>query len=189
LNKFSCIILAGGKGERFGGKKQNVYWKGKPLWKHVYDTCTDVSDDVLIMGYSKHGRQGAVYNGLKKVKYDTVVIVEAARPLVTARQIQLLAMIVSESLPSVSYAKKCTNTIVWKGTHIDRKNCYELLVPQAFRTKLLLKAHKQLKGLNRTSDTEMMYEIFGIEPYLFIINGSNLFKITYKGDLKYLDVI
>jgi 2-C-methyl-D-erythritol 4-phosphate cytidylyltransferase len=185
LNKFSCIILAGGKGTRFGAKKQNIKWHGKPLWKHVYDKCIQVSDDVIVVGYSIHGRQGAVYNGLRKVKYDKVVILEAARPAVTVEQIQMIANV---NAPSVSYIIKSVDTIHYYGTHLDRRYCYLLQVPQAFNTNSLRQAHQQCKKGQFTSDTELMELTFNIKS-LFIIGGRNLMKVTYPEDLKILDVI
>ena len=35
------IILAGGKGTRFGGQKQFLEINGKPLWKHVFDKLSN----------------------------------------------------------------------------------------------------------------------------------------------------
>lgn len=184
---FSCIIVAGGKGTRFGRKKQNVVWNGKPLWRHVYDKCIQVSDDVQVMGYSKLGRQGAVYNGLKKAKHSRVVILEAARPFVTVDQIKLIGEL---KYWSSSYAISSVDTIYHTDVnkHLNRKSTVCLQVPQAFDKKLLLEAHEKYKGAKLTSDTELMEKAFGVAPVL-ILGGDNLKKVTYPKDLKILDVI
>jgi len=46
----SALILAGGQGRRFGGDKLAAEWRGRTLLDRVIATCTDVSDDVLILG-------------------------------------------------------------------------------------------------------------------------------------------
>jgi len=189
MNKFSCIVLAGGKGKRFGGQKQFANWKGLPLWLHVAMKCAKVSDDVIVVGVDvKAGntRQESVYNGLQYVKYDVVVIVEAARPCVTSQQIKTIAEYVTDTNPSISYAKKCINTIYYDNKHLYRDECYELLVPQAFKTKTLIFCHRALRNHNMTSDTEMIQTELGISPTLLFINDDNLFKVTFKKDLKLL---
>ena len=95
--KIGIVILAGGKGERFHGKKQILEFHGKPLWKHVYDVAMEVNEqkNVVIVGRSVEGgktRSESVINGLKALDSDTdrVVIMEAARPLVTTTQVRQL---------------------------------------------------------------------------------------------------
>ncbi len=187
--KFSCIILSGGKGTRFGGKKQNVIWNGKPLWRHVYDKCIQVSDDVIVVGHSKLGRQGAVYNGLKRAKYNRVVILEAARPCVTKEQIEVIAHV---QYPSVTFVIKSVDTIYYESDlvkkHLNRNHTMQLQVPQAFDKKLLIEAHEKYRKEFLTSDTELMEKAFGIHPYT-ILGGMNLRKVTFKNDLDILEVI
>lgn len=49
---FGAIVLAGGNGERFQGKKQFYIINGKPLWKHVYDKIHNVLEDnnIVVVG-------------------------------------------------------------------------------------------------------------------------------------------
>jgi len=192
MNKFSCIILAGGMGTRFGEKKQFVEWKGKPLWKHVYDKCITISDDVIVVGIAVSSgitRQKSVWNGLQEVRYNTVVILEAARPNVTIEQIKYIASQVSKRNPSVSYYLPSTETIYVKYIgHMKRINSFQLQVPQAFNTMILKYCHKESLEIDSTSDTEIIQNIIGIEP-LLIEGGINLFKITYKIDLDILGVL
>jgi len=188
--KFSCIIVAGGRGTRFGRKKQNVKWHGKALWRHVYDKCLQVSDDVIVVGYSKLGRQGAIYNGLQRVKYRRVVILEAARPAVTVEQIKRIG---EDVHPSTSYAMESVDTIYYTmniacSFHLNRKTTLQVQVPQAFDTQILKDAHKKFKGANSTSDSQLVEDCYHIKTH-FIIGGRNLTKVTYPEDLKILDVI
>lgn len=109
------IILAGGKGERFHGKKQNVEFHGKPLWRHVYDTALSVIEEqnVIIVGKDVAGgetRSVSVHNGLEalSVNTDKVLITEAARPLVTKKQLEIL---INDDSISSSFVMPLVNTV------------------------------------------------------------------------------
>jgi 2-C-methyl-D-erythritol 4-phosphate cytidylyltransferase len=191
--KFSCIILAAGDGIRFGKQKQFVKWHNKQLWKHVADKCKKVSDDIIIVGIDIKGgktRQESVFNGLTYVKYPIVVILEAARPNVTIKQIKKIALTITKSCPSVSYFMPSIDTIYDCniGYHLKRNMSFRLQVPQAFDTRILKYCHDEIIDGNFTSDTEIVQKVLGIKPKL-IYGGYNLMKITFKRDLKILDVI
>lgn len=184
--KFSCVILAAGNGTRFGGRKQFAMWQGKPLWKHVYDTASMVSDDVIVVGVHIDGgkkRCDSVYNGLKCVKHNRVVILEAARPRVTAEQIFDIA---NCDAVSVSYAIPSDSTIFYKDEVLNRDETYILQVPQAFDTFELTVAHERTKNILPTDDTMLIAEVYGIKPAL-MIGDKNLKKITYKEDLEMIE--
>ena len=57
MSDVCAIVLAGGQGTRFGGKKQFLEIKGKPLWKHVHDKlCKFISDeDIVVVGVDTEG--------------------------------------------------------------------------------------------------------------------------------------
>lgn len=191
--KIGIVILAGGKGERFHGKKQDLEFHGKPLWKHVYDVAMEVNEqkNVVIVGRSVEGgktRSESVINGLKALDSDTdrVVIMEAARPLVTTTQVRQL---VNDKADSSSFVMPLVNTPIGKdGTYYDRSSLYDLLVPQAFDYKKLLAAYKTNKYIDMTDETRIMFEEYGIKPHL-IETGQNLFKVTYPRDIAVLESI
>ena len=186
--KFSCVILAAGDGLRFGAKKQFIEWRGRELWEYSCDVCEKVSDDVIVVGVDFPGgktRQESVFKGIRKAKYEKVVIVEAARPLVTSKQIKDIGL---NTYPSVSYVMKSTDTILYKKEHLNRDYCYRLQVPQSFDTKMLIEAHENTKMVDATDDTILMVECLDIRPKL-IDGGYNLFKVTYPEDLRMLEVI
>ena len=98
-NEVYSIILAGGSGTRFGGnvRKQFLEFHGKELWKHLYDTVIEVlpKENVVVVGVDIPGgetRSGSVKNGLDwvntKGNCTRVVIMEAARALVTKEQLE-----------------------------------------------------------------------------------------------------
>jgi len=189
----SALLLAAGKGTRYHGLKQDVIFHGKPLWRYAYETTLSVvgSGRIIAVGKDIEGgetRTGSVLNGLKALPDDTdrVVIVEAARPMVTKHQIiQLL----EDTHPSTSFVRPLVNTVIYRdGRYINRNDLYDLLTPQAFDYKFLLAAYESGKFKDMTDETRAMFEYHGIKPH-FIETGSNLFKVTYPGDLDIIESI
>lgn len=186
--KIVAVILAAGKGERFKGQKQFFTLNGKMLWQHVYDKVVNLFDKerIVTVGVDIEGgktRSQSVINGLKyfyNQQPDRVIILEAARPLVTKQQIEIL---IEENYPSVSFVMPLVNTVVWReGTYIDRNNLYELLTPQTFSYKMLLEAYESNKFYDMTDETRVMFEYYGIKPK-FIETTPNLLKVTYQRDI------
>lgn len=190
---YSAILLAAGKGTRYKGTKQDVIFHDKPLWRYAYETTMNIvgKDRIVAVGKDIPGgdtRTASVLNGLKALPADTerVIIVEAARPMVTCKQIfQLL----NDTHPSVSFVRPLVNTVIYRdGKYINREELYDLLTPQAFDYKLLLEAYISGRFTDTTDETRIMFEFHGIKPY-FIETGTNLFKVTYPGDLNIIESI
>lgn len=187
--KTGIVILAGGKGTRYGKKKQNELFHGKTLLKRVYDKAKSVCENVVVVGENVPAgdtRSFSVINGLKALPTDTemVVLLEAARPLVTCEQIR---NILFDNYPSKSYVQPLVNTIIGRnGTFFDRDKMYELLVPQSFDYQLLIDAYSSGKFTDMTDETRVMYEYYQIKPKL-IETEQNLFKVTYPNDLAVLE--
>ena len=188
-----AILLAAGSGTRYHGKKQDIMFHGKPIWRYAYDTAASVVgiDKIVAVGKDFPGgetRTGSVMKGLEALSKDTdrVVIVEAARPMVTKKQIRQL---LDDNHPSTSFVRPLVDTVIYRdGRYIDRKELYDLLTPQAFDYKKLLEAYHSGRFNDLTDDTRTMFEYYGIKPF-FIETGSNLFKITYPGDLDIIESI
>lgn len=189
----SAIILAAGRGSRFHGDKQNIEFHGKPLWRYPLDLLSTVMtrNRIVVVGKDVKGgekRSGSVMNGLDALPKDTkrVIILEAARPLVTLEQIKT---ILDDESPSSSFVMPLVNTVIYRdGTHVDRDKLYDLLVPQAFDYKMLLEAYKSGRFEDMTDETKVMFEYHGVKPHL-IETGQNLFKVTYPNDIAILERI
>ncbi len=189
---YGAIVLAGGCGKRFHGKKQFYMLDGKPLWKHVHDKIADVigsSDNIVTVGIDIPGgetRTESVRNGLQNLrgKTERVIIAEAARPLVTREQIKIILGCKSES---VSFVMPLVNTVIGRdGTYYDRSSFYDLLTPQAFDYHKLITAYNTNNYLDMTDETRVMYEEYDIKPYL-IETGDNLIKVTYPRDVEVIE--
>lgn len=191
--KVGIVILAAGKGERFHGKKQDVIFHGKTLWQTVLETSLTLveRDQIVVVGKDIEGgstRSFSVINGLKALSTETerVIIVEAARPLVTKNQIQQL---MDNDYPSVSYVMPLVNTVIGRdGTYYDRSSFYDMLVPQAFDYRKLFSAYNTGKYTDMTDETRVMFEEYGIKP-LLVETSQNLFKVTYPRDVAVLESI
>lgn len=189
-----CIVLAAGQGSRFGRKKQFLEIGGIPLWKHVKNKVLSFmdEDDIVVVGVDIEGgitRSQSVINGLryllnKKKDYSKVLILEAARPLVTNEQIEAIISLDSDS---ATYALPVTSTIVLKkGGYIDRNDCLALSTPVVFDFVLFSKAYLTGKYFDQTDDTIVMYLEYGIQPF-YLEGSENLLKLTYPSDLLILE--
>jgi len=190
MNRVGAVILAGGKGTRFHQQKQFVKLWGKELWRHVYDkTCQLIpKEQIVVVGVDLPGgetRSGSVMNGLNALQNcDKVLLVEAARPLVTVAQLKLLVECEGDS---ITFVAPCVDTIIKKDkTYLNRNDCLRMQTPQAFNYVLLKKAYETGKYIDMTDETRVLYEEYGIEP-TFVEGGENLYKVTYPKDITFIE--
>jgi 2-C-methyl-D-erythritol 4-phosphate cytidylyltransferase len=190
---FGAILLAAGSGTRYHGKKQDLIFHGKPIWRYAYETALSIVGESNIVAVGKDipggaTRTGSVMNGLAALpkEIDRVVLVEAARPMVTKEQIE---QILNDPYPSSTFVRPLVNTVIFRdGTYVNRNDMYDMLTPQAFDRKMLEEAYLSNKFNDMTDETRVMFEFHGVKPH-FIETESNLFKITYPGDLNIIESI
>ena len=192
----AVLELAAGAGSRFGAQKQFIQFMGKPLWAHIYDKVTKLvpKENVIVVGVDIKGgitRSQSVINGLHALqelnkKFERIVIVEAARPLVTMQQ---LTDIIEDEHPSATYVLPLVSTIIKRdGTYLDRNDYYKMSTPVAFDYTLFCNAYLSDCYYDYTDDTRVMYEHYGIKPN-FLEGGENLLKLTYQSDLAVLEML
>lgn len=183
-----AIILAGGQGTRYQKQKQFELLNGLEMWKYVYQKTLEVvtRENVIVVGVDVEGgktRSESVQIGLKHLPENCgrVIILEAARPLVTVEQIKKLR---NDDHASTTFALPLVNTVIGRdGTYFNRNDFYDLLTPQAFDCKLLKQAYDTGKYTDTTDETIVMFMQYGIKPH-FILEGENLLKVTYKRDME-----
>ena len=188
-----AILLAAGKGTRYHEKKQDLIFHDRPLWTYAYETTMDVvgKNNIIAVGKDISGgetRSASVMKGLNALpqSVDRVIIVEAARPMVTREQI---VQLLEDPYPSSTFVRPLVNTVIFRnGTYVNRDELFDLLTPQAFDRKMLTKAYESNRFNDMTDETRVMFEFYGEKPH-FIETESNLFKITYPGDLDVLESI
>jgi 2-C-methyl-D-erythritol 4-phosphate cytidylyltransferase len=190
MEKVGAIVLAGGKGTRFHQQKQFVQLWGKELWRHVYDKACQLipKEQIIVVGVDVPGgetRSGSVMNGLNGLKEcEKVLLLEAARPLVTIEQIQTLIDCEGDS---ITFVAPCVDAIIMKDkTYLNRNDCLRMQTPQAFNYNLLKKAYETGKYLDMTDETRVLFEEYGIEP-TFVEGGENLYKVTYPKDIAFVE--
>lgn len=136
-------------------------------------------------------RAQSVMNALESLKDtppDWVLVHDAARPLVSVEDIELLidecvqyppgGLLVAPSIDTLKYTDgtKVQETL-------DREQVYRALTPQMFQYQPLYKAYKSAieQGLNITDEASTI-EAAGFKPHLVVGESAN-FKITHPRDL------
>ena len=194
MSKNAAIVLVGGQGTRYGQKKQFIVLNGKPLWQHVHDKVSKFVDegDICVVGVDVEGgktRSLSVINGLRyftgrQEDYSRLIILEAARPLITEQQI---LDILNDEHPSCSFVLPLNSTVIMKdGTYLDRNQMWKMSTPVAFDFKKFYDAYMSGKYLDFTDDTRVMFEEYGDKPH-FLMGEENLLKLTYQSDLPVLE--
>lgn len=211
MNKFSLIITAGGTSSRYGGEnKLLVALKDKTVIEETVSKFIDFDeiDEIIISANASiieileelfknpkikiieggNTRQKSVYNALKYVNNEYVLIHDGARPLIRKDTIAYVLEAVLDK-GAISVMTKTTDTIKEVDENgriirtVDRAKLYNTQTPQGFKTEIIKSAHEKLRDGNFTDDCSML-ETLNIPVY--IVNGSYTnIKITIKSDLDF----
>tara|TARA_Y100001970_G_scaffold2234_1_gene2643 strand:+ start:753 stop:1856 length:1104 start_codon:yes stop_codon:yes gene_type:complete len=200
------IILAAGKGIRFGSKvpKQFIQYKNKPLFMHSIDTAikSNLFKKIILVlnkpNFFKKNKIVEVIKGgneryisskkaldyLKNKKVNNVFIHDAARPYFSVNLLKKLNKYLKKNKAVVPFIQT-ENSTKYKGknkiVNLNRKNLLLTQTPQCFDFNTLYKLVK--KNKNFITD----------EASLFLNNDKNIkfvrgekknIKITKKNDLK-----
>lgn len=201
MTKAWGIVVAGGAGSRFGGRKQFEQLGGEPLWEWARRALLSggISDVVVvgeIEGAAPPGprRRDSVLSGLSQVPDDAryVLVHDAARPLasgelverVLARVIQGDADGVVPAVPIRDAMKQVSGDKVLAA--VDRKDLVGVQTPQGFHAPILRRAHAETTS-DAADDAELVAEVGGS---VVTVDGelTNL-KVTYPNDLSLLEAI
>ncbi|NPA54270.1 MAG: 2-C-methyl-D-erythritol 4-phosphate cytidylyltransferase [Aquificae bacterium] len=208
--KIVAVLLAAGKGKRFGEKKQFIKLKGEPLFQYSLNTLNrlDVIDEIILVLPEEdlerinppsftplkkvaggEERQDSVYNALQYIdNADIVIIHDTARPFATEKMFLQSIENVKKGWDGSITAYKAKDTIkVVENDNVketlDREKLYIVQTPQAFDFKKLKEAHEKAKkeGFFGTDDASLMEKA----GYKITVNPGSIlnFKITTKEDL------
>ncbi len=170
----SAIIVAGGSGKRFGGKKQFIKLAGESVLKitvrafdvpHINRIIVVVPDEdidkaqTLLKEFKNEirvvsggkTRSDSVMNGLNAAGVcDIALIHDGVRPFVTASLIQRVIEGTKDAdgcipvLPVIDTIKIAENGFIRKT--IPREYLFAVQTPQAFKMEKIISAHKKAIG-------------------------------------------
>lgn len=134
-------------------------------------------------------RQKSVYNGLKKAyEYEYVMIHDAVRCCITKEEIlSIYGELVKNGSCALGVKTKDTIKVVDSEDAIvqtlDRTHLVQIQTPQAFETKVILKAHENAikQGIESTDDCSLV-ENMGQRVNVVYGSYDNI-KITTPGDM------
>ena len=211
MTNFSLIITAGGTSSRYGAQNKLLEkLDDKTVIEHTLSSFLEFSEinEIIIPANSTisdelkrlftnpaikiiqggDSRQKSVYNALKYVTNEFVIIHDGARPLIKPGVIsQVMDSVIHNR--AVSVMTKTTDTIKEVDENgriiktIDRSKLYNTQTPQAFKTELIKNAHEKLQNKHFTDDASML-EYLDIPVYVVIGSYTNI-KITTKSDLDF----
>ena len=214
MANFSLIITAGGTSSRYGTKNKLLeLLDNKTVIEHtlskflVFEEITEIiipandlirsnlevllTDSRIKFVQGGDTRQKSVYNALKVVTNDYVLIHDGARPLITETIIaEVIDAVIKKN--AVTVMTKTTDTIKEIDADgkiirtIDRSKLYNTQTPQAFKSSIIKNAHEELINSNFTDDSSIL-EALNIPVYIVLGDYTNI-KITTKSDLDFAKI-
>jgi 2-C-methyl-D-erythritol 4-phosphate cytidylyltransferase len=195
------VIVAAGRGQRFGGAKHTVVLGGVPLWQRARDSLRAGGvEPVVVVGDVPGGvpggrrRRDSVLAGIRALPDDTVFVLvhDAARPLASAALVErVVARIVRGDVDGVVPAVPVPDTVKRVAGDrvietLDRSDLVSVQTPQAFRIERLRAAHAA--DPSDATDDAALIERFGGSVALVAGEAANL-KITFPSDLRIAEAL
>ena len=205
--KAFAVILAAGRGERFGEDKVIQPLGGKPVWKwsfdlfrsmpeisgvgivcsqHNWDSIKTLADDAAFVILGGDNRQESSRLGTERSPDDAEVVLihDAARPLVS-RDIVVRVLEGCETLGAAAAAISAVDTLRERtpvgSTILNREKIIAMQTPQGGRRQSLLDAHAQASQVYTDEMALLESAGYGVK----IVDGSATnFKITTVEDLE-----
>ena len=207
--KYDAIIVASGKGQRANLGYNKVFYKLKD-GRSVLDCSIEIfandpdcykiivvtnpeyfhevkgQKTVVVEGGKE--RRDSVYNGLKKVESEYVLIHDGARPYLHPEALNDLKEKLSQN-DCVVLGRIATDTIkLIEGETvvetIDRNKVFQAETPQGFRSELIKDAYENCADINFTDDCSLV-ESLGYKVTIVIDHFDNR-KLTKEEDFRNL---
>jgi len=201
----AAVVVAGGRGARFGGLKQFSILAGESVAARSvratrsvagyvvlvvpdgYTTCDEGADVVVSGGET---RADSVRAGLHALPdCDVVVVHDAARPLASPRLfaavVDAIAQGADAAIPGLSITDTVKRVVGREGRSVvaatvDRSDLVTVQTPQAFRRSVLERAHA---ALDVATDDAALVEAIGGTVVVVVGDPENV-KITEPADLQ-----
>jgi 2-C-methyl-D-erythritol 4-phosphate cytidylyltransferase len=195
-----AVVVAGGRGSRFGAPKQFLDLAGRPIVSWSLDAARRACEGVVLVVPSGHDREwdadrivvggatrsASVRAGLEAVPLEAAVIVvhDAARPLARLELWHSVIDAVASGADAAIPATPVTDTVKVVGpdgqlSTLDRSILVTVQTPQAFRAEVLRKAHS---GGDESTDDAALVEAAG--GVVVLVDGPvDNIKVTTPSDL------
>ena len=212
----TAIIVAAGDSRRMGFDKLFATIAGGPVIAHTmraFERANCVDEIIVVAREDRRGeiekivrdekfkkvrsiipggkhRQDSVRAGLGQLQATTkyVAVHDAARPLITADQIELVfeqcrIHAAATLVEPISDTLKYADTEFFLTGSVDRRQLYAMQTPQVFERRLIEDAYKSIYAENASvTDEVSAVERLGRKVVL-VPNHDLNFKITYPRDL------
>jgi 2-C-methyl-D-erythritol 4-phosphate cytidylyltransferase len=189
------ILVAAGRGERFGGPKHAVLLRGRPLWEWGWDALVRGGvGTVVVVGDVPGGvpggprRRDSVRAGLDALPAGAshVLVHDAARPLATPELVRrVIDRLLSGGVDAVVPVVPVRDALKrvgdgWVLATVERADLAGAQTPQGFKVEVLRAAHAA--GDEDAGDDAVLVERLGGSVACVEGEAANL-KVTYPGDL------
>lgn len=195
------IVVAGGRGDRFGGPKQFELLGGEPLWEWARRSLIEGGVGAVVVVGAMDGavepglrRRDSVAAGLAEVPdgVEHVLVHDAARPLATPALVaRVLARLRQGDVAGVIPAnavRDATKRVEGERivASVDRDDLVTVQTPQGFVAAILRKAHATVEG-DAADDAEL---VAGLDEAVVYVEGevTNV-KVTVPADLRLVEAI
>ncbi len=207
--RVAAVVVAGGRGERFGGPKQFTVVHGRTIAAHAVAHARSVAEYVVIVvpdAYDGDGegadlvvtggatRSASVRAGLAAVgDVDVVVVHDAARPLATPALfravVDALATGAAAAVPGLALIDTVKRVHHGAPTRVlatlDRDDLVTVQTPQAFDAAVLRRAHEA-----RAEATDDAALIEDLGELVVVVPGERTnVKVTDASDLDALGAL
>lgn len=216
--KISAVIAAAGSGKRMGAdkNKQWILLDGVPMLARTVSVFqkAEIIDEIVIAaaknevgeveeltkeyGFTKvtavvaggQSRQQSVYNALKKVGGEMVLVHDGARPFVTEEELgKVIEAVEQYGAAALGTKVKDTVKLVREDGIVDktlpRQQLWAAATPQGFYRERLLKLHERGQSETVTDDC-MLAELFG-DTVKMVLCGEQNIKLTTPEDLLFAE--
>jgi len=199
--KFSAVILAGGKGERFKSKisKQLMSLNGKPVVQYCIDTIEPLVDELIIVSNSQYKdykcvqagktRSESAYNGVMATTGDFVIIHDGARPFLRSETITKIKDMLLEGYDCVDTVSPIVDGYIEKGVSKSKEGRFLGLTPEGFKRGILVDSFNKTQRRDWMDEITMVQNIHLGADIGFVFGQSFNSKITFEEDLSYAEGI
>ncbi len=214
----SAVIVAAGRGERFGGPKQAQPLLGVPLMEHslmAFQHHPGVDEVILVLAEDLQAlaedlqqrypklqavvpggatRGASVFQGLQQVQGEWVLVHDAARPMVRAALIDRVLKGL-ERHPVVVPVVPVPDTVKYRrGDHlegqVDRSEIALVQTPQGVWTRILRRAYERAgdQAIYFSDESNLVEHALGIHAVPVPGDPENL-KVTFPEDLQRVEAL